>query len=306
MVLTMPATAFTTSDLGHAYGSVVALHSLDVSIPRGRIGLVGANGAGKSTLIKTLLGIITPTTGTATVLGMDTRHDTIAIRSIVGYMPEGPCLPLDQTAADFLIYAAGTAGLPRQAARQRASDMLTLVGLNEERFRYLGDFSTGMKQRAKLAQAIVHDPKLVFLDEPTSGLDPSGREEMLDLISRLAGFGIDIVVSSHVLRDIERTCEHVVMLDAGTLLYSGPLELETHTDVVRLELIDGADDLEQELRTAGADVERDANRLSVRSDQADVFDLVRDTAARTGASLLSLGSSGASLEALFLDYGSRR
>lgn len=302
----MPATAFTTSDLGHAYGSVVALHSLDVSIPRGRIGLVGANGAGKSTLIKTLLGIITPTTGTATVLGMDTRHDTIAIRSIVGYMPEGPCLPLDQTAADFLIYAAGTAGLPRQAARQRASDMLTLVGLNEERFRYLGDFSTGMKQRAKLAQAIVHDPKLVFLDEPTSGLDPSGREEMLDLISRLAGFGIDIVVSSHVLRDIERTCEHVVMLDAGTLLYSGPLGLETQTDVVRLELIDGADDLEQELRTAGADVERDGNRLSVRSDQADVFDLVRDTAARTGASLLSLGSSGASLEALFLDYGSRR
>lgn len=306
MVLPMPATAFTTSDLGHAYGSIVALHSLDISIPRGRIGLVGANGAGKSTLIKTLLGIITPTTGTATVLDMDTRHNTIDIRSVVGYMPEGPCLPLDQTAADFLVYAAGTAGLPRQAARQRASDMLTLVGLNEERFRYLGDFSTGMKQRAKLAQAIVHDPKLVFLDEPTSGLDPSGREEMLDLISRLAGFGIDIVVSSHVLRDIERTCDHVVMLDAGTLLYSGPLGLETQTDVVRLELIDGADDLEQELRSAGADVERDGNRLSVRSDRADVLDLVRDTAARTGASLLSLGSSGASLEALFLDYGSRR
>ncbi len=305
MVLSMPATAFTTSDLGHAYGSIVALHSLDMSIPRGRIGLVGANGAGKSTLIKTLLGIITPTTGTATVLDMDTRHDTIDIRSVVGYMPEGPCLPLDQTAADFLVYAAGTAGLPRQAARQRASDMLTLVGLNEERFRYLGDFSTGMKQRAKLAQAIVHDPKLVFLDEPTSGLDPSGREEMLDLITRLGGFGIDIVVSSHVLRDIERTCDHVVMLDAGTLLYSGPLGLEAQTDVVRLELIDGTDNLEQELRAAGAAVERDGNRLSVRSDQDDVFDLVRDTVARTEASLLSLGSSGASLEAMFLDHGSK-
>jgi ABC-2 type transport system ATP-binding protein len=302
----MPDNALTTSDLGHAYGSVVALHSLDMSIPRGRIGLVGANGAGKSTLIRILLGIIKPTTGTATVLGMDTRHDTIAIRSVVGYMPEGPCLPLDQTAADFLVYAAGTAGLPRQAARQRASDVLTLVGLNDERFRYLGDFSTGMKQRAKLAQAIVHDPKLVFLDEPTSGLDPSGREEMLDLIGRLGRFGIDVVVSSHVLRDIERTCDYVVMLDTGTLLYAGPLGLEAQTGEVHLELIDGAEDLDRELRGRGAGVERVGNRLTVRYDGGDVFDLVRDAATRTGSSLLSLGSSGASLEAMFLDYGARR
>jgi ABC-2 type transport system ATP-binding protein len=302
----MPDTAFTTSDLGHAYGSIVALHSLDTSIPSGRIGLVGANGAGKSTLIKILLGIIGQTTGTATVLGLDTRHDTIAIRSVVGYMPEGPCLPLDQTAADFLVYAAGTAGLPKQAARQRASDVLTLVGLNEERFRYLGDFSTGMKQRAKLAQAIVHDPKLVFLDEPTSGLDPSGREEMLDLIARLGTFGIDVVVSSHVLRDIERTCNYVVMLDTGTLLYAGPLGIETESDEVHLELIDGADDLDRELRDRGAVVERHGNRLAVRYENGDVFDLVRDASARVESSLLSMDSSGASLEAMFLDYGARR
>ena len=302
----MPDTAFTTSDLGHAYGSVVALHSLETSIPRGRIGLVGANGAGKSTLIRILLGIIKPTTGTATVLGMDTHSDTIAIRGVVGYMPEGPCLPLDQTAADFLVYAAGTAGLPRQAARQRASDVLTLVGLNEERFRYLGDFSTGMKQRAKLAQAIVHDPKLVFLDEPTSGLDPSGREEMLDLIARLGRFGIDVVVSSHVLRDIERTCDYVVMLDTGTLLYAGPLGLEAQTGEVRIELIDGAGELEHELRIRGAAVEREGNRLAVRYDDGDVFDLVRDAVTRTESSLLSMDSACASLEAMFLDHGARR
>jgi len=302
----MPDTAFTTSQIGHAYGSVAALHSLDISVPRGRTGLVGANGAGKSTLIKILLGILTPTTGSATVLGMDTRTETIDIGSIVGYMPEGPCLPLEQTAADFLIYAAGTAGLPRQAARQRASDVLTLVGLNEERFRYLGDFSTGMKQRAKLAQAIVHDPKLVFLDEPTSGLDPSGREEMLDLIARLGTFGIDVIVSSHVLRDIERTCDYVVMLDEGTLLHSGSLRPDDDTDVVRIELIEGTDRMEEELRSGGAEVSTDGTQMAVRYGDGDVFDLVRDAAARCGASLMSLGASGSSLEDRFLEQGTRR
>ena len=302
----MPDSAFSTSQIGHAYGSVAALHSLDLTVPKGRTGLVGANGAGKSTLIKILLGILNPTTGAATVLGMDTRKDSIAIRSIVGYMPEGACLPLDQTAADFLIFAAGTAGLPKHAARQRASDVLTLVGLNEERFRYLGDFSTGMKQRAKLAQAIVHDPKLVFLDEPTSGLDPSGREEMLNLIARLGTFGIDVIVSSHVLRDIERTCDYVVMLDEGTLLNSGPLYPEDDTDVIRIELIEGGDRIDTELRTAGAEVSGDGSRLTIRYADGDVFDLVRDAAARTGASLLSLSASGSSLEDRFLEHGTDR
>ena len=302
----MPETAFTTSQIGHAYGSVAALHTLNLTVPPGRTGLVGANGAGKSTLIKILLGILTPTTGTATVLDMDTETEAIDIRSIVGYMPEGPCLPLDQTAADFLIYAAGTAGLPRQAARQRASDVLTLVGLNEERFRYLGDFSTGMKQRAKLAQAIVHDPKLVFLDEPTSGLDPSGREEMLDLISRLGTFGIDVIVSSHVLRDIERTCDFVVMLNEGTLLHSGPLQSDTDTDVVHIELIYGADVIERELQAAGAHVVGEGTRMSVKYRDGNVFDLVRDAAARSGASLLSLSASGSSLEDKFFEHGTNR
>ncbi len=304
MVIRMADTAFTTNQLGHAYGSVVAVHSLDVTVPRGRTGLVGANGAGKSTLIKILLGIITPTTGTATVLDMDTAREAIDIATVVGYMPEGPCLPLDQTAADFLVYAAGTAGLPRQAARQRASDVLTLVGLNEERFRYLGDFSTGMKQRAKLAQAIVHDPKLVFLDEPTSGLDPSGREEMLDLIGRLGAFGIDVVVSSHVMRDIERTCDFVVMLDSGTLLHAGPIGTQDQTDVVHIELISGTESVERDLGAAGAEVEVTGNRLAVRYGEGDVFDLVRDSLARTGAPLLSLSTSGSSLEDMFLQHGS--
>ncbi len=299
----MGGTALTTSGLGHAYGNIAALHSLDFDVPHGRTGLVGANGAGKSTLIKIMLGIITPTTGTATVLGLDTRRDTIDIRSVVGYMPEGPCLPLDQTAADFLVYAAGTAGLPKRAARQRASDVLTLVGLNEERFRYLGDFSTGMKQRAKLAQAIVHDPKLVFLDEPTAGLDPSGREDMLDLIERLGGFGIDVIVSSHVLRDIERTCDWVVMLDRGTLLNAGPIGSHRTEGTVLLELIGDAQPVAAALTSAGANVATRGRTLEISVTNGDVYDVVRDAVTQAGASIRRLDGTGGSLEDMFLHHG---
>lgn len=302
----MPPTAFTSIGLGHAYGKVAALHSLDLDVPRGRIGLVGANGAGKSTLIKTLLGIIEQTTGTATVLDMDNRRQTISIRSSVGYMPEGPCLPLDQTAADFMVYSAGTAGLPGSAARQRASDVLTLVGLAEERFRYIGDFSTGMKQRTKLAQAIVHDPELVFLDEPTAGLDPSGREEMLDLIGRLGTFGIDVVLSSHVLRDIERTCDWVVMLDEGTLLYSGHIGSTGGDGAVRVEVNGSPDSLVKQLEAADAGVTRDVSRLSVTYRHGDVFDLIREAASSTDTSIRRLDDGASSLEDMFLTKGSLR
>jgi len=302
----VPPTAFTSIGLGHAYGKVAALHSLDLDVPRGRIGLVGANGAGKSTLIKTLLGIIEQTTGTATVLDMDNRRQTISIRSSVGYMPEGPCLPLDQTAADFMVYSAGTAGLPGSAARQRASDVLTLVGLAEERFRYIGDFSTGMKQRTKLAQAIVHDPELVFLDEPTAGLDPSGREEMLDLIGRLGTFGIDVVLSSHVLRDIERTCDWVVMLDEGTLLYSGHIGSTGGDGAVRVEVNGSPDSLVKQLEAADAGVTRDASRLSVTYRHGDVFDLIREAASSTDTSIRRLDDGASSLEDMFLTKGSLR
>lgn len=302
----MVDTSFTTSNIGYAYGDIAALHSLDFEVPKGRTGLVGANGAGKSTLIKLLLGILTPVTGTATVLGMDTRRDTISIRSVVGYMPEGPCLPLDQTAADFMVYAAGTAGLPKRAARQRASDVLTLVGLNEERFRYLGDFSTGMKQRAKLAQAIVHDPKLVFLDEPTAGLDPSGREEMLDLIQRLGGFGIDVVVSSHVLRDIERTCDWVVMLDRGTLLHAGPIHGEQTEGVVLLELIDDPEPVSAALVGVGASVTTLGRTMRISFARGDVYDAIHDAVVRTGSSIRRLDGTGGSLEDMFLHHGDDR
>jgi len=291
-----------TSQLGHAYGDIVALHHLDFTVPAGRIGLVGANGAGKSTLIKVLLGILTPTEGTARVLGIGVADDPIAVRARVGYMPEESCLPLAQTAADFTVYAAELAGIPTKAARQRASDVLTLVGLHEERFRYLGEFSTGMKQRAMLAQAIVHDPDLVFLDEPTAGLDPEGRAEMLSLIGRLGDFGINVLVSSHVLTDIESTCDWVVMLDGGRVLRTGPLTGITGSDTVDVELLGNGAEVIAALQKRGAEVEVRGAVLRVRSSE-DAFDLIRDALAESGAGMKRLSQSETSLEDIFLAAG---
>ncbi len=288
-------------DLGFAYGSIVALHGVDFDLPSGRIGLVGANGAGKTTLIKILLGILRPTTGSATVLGFDATKDMIDVRSRIGYMPESDCLPLDVTASEFIVYSAGLAGLPRNAARQRSSDVLTLVGLEEERFRPLGGYSTGMKQRTKLAQAIVHDPELVFLDEPTAGLDPEGREEMLELISRLGGFGINVLVSSHVLGDIERTCDRVLMLDGGRVLRSGPLSHLVDADVVSVDVIGDVSAVVEQLTAAGALVETNGSRLLVSSSDDDPFRLVRDALAATGNGMRSLGPKATTLEDVFLE-----
>src|SRR5680860_894663 len=154
-----------TSGLSHRFGDVVALDDLNLDVPPGRIGLVGANGAGKTTLIRILLGMLVPTGGNTRLPGIDMRHDTLALRSRFGYMPEGACLPSAQTAANFVAYAAELAGIPAKDSRRRASEILFLVGLHEERFRYLGDFSTGMLQRVKLAQAIVLS--LIHISEPT-------------------------------------------------------------------------------------------------------------------------------------------
>ena len=312
MTTTTQPSIIRTSDLGHAYGDVVALHHVDLSVPAGTIGLVGANGAGKTTLIKILLGILTPTAGAVEILGIPVTPQSIAQRDRVGYMPEGDCLPIDQKASDFLVYAALLAGLPKTAARQRASDVLTLVGLDEERFRYFGEFSTGMKQRAKLAQAIVHDPQIVYLDEPTAGLDPEGREEMLDLIDRLAGFGINILTSSHVLSDIEKTCDWVVMLDGGRVLRSGPISGLSDGGVAEVEIIDGADRFESALGGRGVAFDRDGNVFRLTApDGIDAYDVIRDTVVAVGTGIRKLGVRSTTLEDIFLgqadgDHGEAR
>lgn len=293
-----------TKGLCFAYDEIVALDGVSIEMPSGLVGLVGANGAGKTTFLKLLLGVLQPAAGGIDVLGTAMPGGELTVRSKVGWMPEGDCMPPDQTAADFLGYAAELGGLPPRAARQRASDVLSLVGLHEERFRYVGEFSTGMKQRAKLAQAIVHDPDLVLLDEPTAGLDPEGREEMLDLVARLEEFGINAVISSHVLTDIERTCSWVVMLDGGKVLRSVPLSELSTTDEVEVEVVGNTDQLIAALKAAGAEVTAEGAGLTVRTPEGgDTFLVVRDALADTGTGLRRMGPKRTTLEDIFLGEG---
>jgi ABC-2 type transport system ATP-binding protein len=213
-------------------------------------------------------------------------------------------MPPDQTAADFLGYAAELGGLPVRAARQRASDVLGLVGLHEERFRFIGEFSTGMKQRAKLAQAIVHDPALVLLDEPTAGLDPEGREEMLDLVTRLEGFGINAVISSHVLTDIERTCDWVIMLDGGKVLRSGPLTDLSTTDEVEMEVIGDSAAVVAAAQRLGATVELVGSVLHLTATDRDAFEIARDALTEARVPLRRLAAKRTTLEDVFMGEGS--
>ncbi len=279
---------------------MVAIEGLDLEVPPGVTGLVGANGAGKTTLLRLTLGLLHPTAGSMSVLGHDPQREPLVVRSRIGYMPEGECLPKDQTAADFVSYAAQLAGLPPSEARRRSSETLFLVGLEEERFRFLGDFSTGMQQRVKLAQAIVHDPDLLLLDEPASGLDPEGRVQMLELIKRLARFDINVIVSSHVLTDIEQTCDWVVMLDAGKLLRSGPLQGFEKLGTVLVEVLDHADLVAARIREKGIDVVVDGLRLVVGPGDESIEQIVVAAAAQAGSGLVRMIRGSASLEDLFM------
>ena len=245
-----------TRALTRTFGPVTAVSDLTVDLPSGVVGLVGANGAGKSTLIKMLLGLMPPTSGTASILGFDCLTDGLQIREIVGYMPESDCLPLDVSATEFLVHMARMSGLPANSARERTADTLRHVGLYEERYRPIGGYSTGMKQRVKLAQSLVHDPKLVFLDEPTNGLDPAGRDEMLELIARVSSdFGIAVVVTSHLLGELERISDHIVVIEAGILQRSTSMAEATQlSGSLLVEVTDRADEVVAKMRERGANV----------------------------------------------------
>jgi ABC-2 type transport system ATP-binding protein len=288
-----------------------ALAGLTVDVPPGSVGLVGANGAGKTTLFRLMLGLMQPSSGALEVTGRSVARDPVGIRTRLGYMPEHDCLPLDQTASDIVSTFGELAGLPARAARQRASDVLDLAGLDEARFRPVGGFSTGMRQRTKLATALVADPELVLLDEPTAGLDPVGREEMLELVGRLAGFGISVILATHLLDDVQRVCDHVVMIDAGRLVLAGPIEqLMQTTGLMRVE-VGGRPDAVAALGAAlagrglSAQPVDDHNLdIDTRGRDEAVFDLVRDTVAELDLRLYALSTRHRSLDDVFLQRAS--
>jgi len=279
-----------TSALTKRYGQVTAVSDLSVAIDPGVVGLIGANGAGKSTLIKILLGLVAATSGRAEVLGLDVATDGAAIRERVGYMPEHDCLPADVSATEFVVHMARMSGLPKTAARERTADTLRHVGLYEERYRPIGGYSTGMKQRVKLAQALVHDPALVLLDEPTNGLDPAGRDDMLGLIRRIGTeFGISVLVASHLLGELERVCDHVVVIDGGQLLRSSSTaDVTAASSLVAVEVDDRSDELAEALRSAGLTVAPVGRLLEVELRDDTTYDLVRDQVAGLGVGLIRM------------------
>jgi ABC-2 type transport system ATP-binding protein len=297
--------------LSKRYGTVQALDGVDVAIEPGCTGLVGSNGAGKSTLIKLLLGLLVPDRGRASVLGHDVAADPLAVRARVGYLPEGACLPGDVTAADFVAFMAQLGGLPPRPARERAAEVCYQVGLDEERYRAIGGFSTGMQQRVKLAVALVHDPSFLLLDEPTDGMDPQGREDMLELIGRIRGeLGIDVLVSTHLLGDVERVCDRVVMVHGGHVLAQGSIaEVAGTTEPgFGIQLGDNGPEVLAVLAGAGLNVRPSGGGSGgpMPSPQVDEIlvqgssDLVRDVAAERGWPLRRLVPRAPSLEETFL------
>jgi ABC-2 type transport system ATP-binding protein len=292
-----------TRSLTKDYGHVKALDRLDLQVEPGIIGLVGANGAGKSTLLKILLGLVRPTSGDVSVLGLDVVGEAREIRKVVGYMPEHDCLPPDVGATEFVTHMARISGLPRTAARERTAEVLRHVGLYEERYRQIGGYSTGMKQRVKLAQALAHDPKLLLLDEPTNGLDPTGRDEMLDLIKRTGTeFGISVVVASHLLGEIEQVCSFLLAIDAGRLLKAAPISTFTQrTPVLAVEVEEGADRLTAALAGRGYKAKQDDGCVLLALEDEGMYDVVRDTVADLGLPLVRIEQERRRLEEIFRD-----
>jgi ABC-2 type transport system ATP-binding protein len=300
------AAVIQTEALTKRYTSeVTALDGLTVAIAPGITGLVGANGAGKSTLIKILLGLLPPTSGRAVVLGHNVVASGERIRTLTGYMPEHDCLPPDVTGTEFVTHLGRMSGLPATAAKERAAESLRHVGLYEERYRQVGTYSTGMKQRVKLAQALVGDPRLLLLDEPTIGLDPAGRSSMLDLISRIgAEFGISIMVSSHLLGEIEQICDQLVVIDGGKLLRSDTITSFTQvSQVLLIEVDEGVAELAAELAARGLQPRRSGRGLLVQIDGEQTHDTVRDAIAELGLPLNRLEQQRRRVEELFRDNG---
>ena len=286
--------------LSKRYRAVTALDDVSFVITDGVTGILGENGAGKSTAIKIFLGLLRPTSGVALALG-ENASESIEVRTRLGYMPEHDCLPSNVSAAEFLTHMAEASGLPPTAARARAADTLRHTGLFEERYRPIGGYSTGMKQRVKLAQALVHDPAFVFLDEPTAGLDPMGREEMLALVRKThRDFGISVLFSSHLMADVERTCDRIIVLQGGHVMHEGEVGRFTQdTQTVFIEVDANRDALMTALQHRGVTVTVEGGGLSIEGSDQSVYDHVRDALVEARAPLRRLAPRRRALTELF-------
>ncbi len=301
----MARTLVETSGLTKAFGEIRAVDDLSVAIPDGAIGLVGPNGAGKTTFLRLLLGLLQPTAGTATVLGHGIA-DGIAVRERIGYMPEHDCLIPDMTGIGLVSYMGRVSGLDKDTAMARAHDVLQFVGVEEERYRKIAEYSTGMKQKIKLAQAMVHDPPLYIFDEPTTGLDPRGRTEMLDLLRTIArAGGRNIILSSHLLPDVETICRYVVILDGGRQIAAGDIaKLLLGSERIRVDVRGDREAFAGRLRQAGHEADVGPTGLHVTRREG-VEGAVFQAAKALGAEVRYMGAEIRSLEELFLELVER-
>jgi ABC-2 type transport system ATP-binding protein len=302
--------AATITGVSVHYGSRIALDNLTAVLPGGAVGLLGPNGAGKTTLLKSLLGLIVPDRGDLRVLGCDVRRAPLEIRRRVGYMPESDGHIPGMNAVAFVAYCGELAGLPRSDAMQRAHEVLHYVGLGEARYRNLETYSSGMKQRIKLAQALVHDPDLLLLDEPTNGMDPKGRDEMVALIHDIAHQrGLNVIVSSHLLPDVDETCDHVLVLSRGRVATEGPIaSLKGHgRRVFEVRIKGDGRRFAAALQQGGLechDADEDVMRVFVPDgrDPRELFQVAVDQ----GVQLRHLRASVPTLEDIFVDAIGRR
>jgi ABC-2 type transport system ATP-binding protein len=301
-----------TSGITKKFETIVALDDISLKVPRGATGLLGPNGAGKSTLIRVLIGLLEPTCGSGTVLDRDIKTGAFDIRRRIGYMPEHECLILDMDAVSFCTYMGQMVGMSRTDALSRAHEVLHYIGVGEERYRKISSYSTGMRQKIKLAQALVHDPELLLLDEPTNGLDPKGRDEMLELIRSLArDEGKDILLSSHLLPDVEFLCDNVVIMSSGQILKQGNIKEMLMASKTLLSVrVKGS---EAEMKSfvkelngtgIGAELEKAGNvRVDIGKEERldESYRSIMKSGAAAGCQVRFVSRSAKSLEDLFLE-----
>lgn len=292
-----------TDSLVKQYGKVHALKGVTLKIYEGAIGLLGPNGAGKTTLLRILLGLTTPTSGKSSILGSAISDKNYDVRRNIGYMPEHECLVPTMNAVTFISYMAMLNGLPRNDAVQRAHEGLHYVGIGDERYRTIDTYSTGMRQKVKFAQALAHDPKILFLDEPTNGMDPEGRRQILNLIKDInRNHGKSIILSSHLLADVESVCDHVVVLNEGLMVLQEELSVLARTDRNTLEVkIKGDENLFLSgLRKNGLKVRQEGHIFRVERKEK-TLDLIVRFCAENGFQLRYANQGYTSLEDIFID-----
>lgn len=288
-----------TENLSKYYDHIPAIKELSIKVEEGATGLLGPNGAGKSTLIRVLLGLLQPSSGDGIVLNFDIKKEGVKIREKIGYMPEHDCLIKNMTAVNFVTYMGVIRGLPKDDALQRAHETLYYAGIGEERYREIKEYSSGMKQRVKLAQALVHDPEILFLDEPTNGMDPFGRDEMLVIIEDISKKGKNVLLSSHILPDVEEVCDKVILINKGELVVEGHIsDLLENKNILEIRV---KKDPEILLKNIECRYEIFGNTIKIKDYSDNIYSKLLKNAAENNIQIRYISDVRNSLEDLFVN-----